>query len=316
MDISFILSTALVIIGLTVFEVISSIDNAIINAQVLRTMGEKARRWFLTWGLLVAVFAIRGLLPWLIIWMSMPDLGPIGSFTATFSGDPAITAKVESQAPILLIGGGLFLVLLFLHWLFLEDKEWGLPHFEKFFTKFGLWFYASASLVLVVVIYFAQVSHGPAMLPLGAAIGTCAFFIVHGFRQNAEEQEKRILNNKTGLSDLSKLFFLTIIDATFSIDGVLGAFAFTLSVPLILIGNGIGALVVRQLTIKNIDRIAEYPYLQNGAMYSIGALGLVMILHAFHVPIPEFASPVVTCGLVGFFFWKSARERKRRMSAQ
>jgi hypothetical protein len=70
------------------------------------------------------------------------------------------------------------------------------------------------------------------------------------------------------MSDLSKVFYLEVIDATFSIDGVIGAFAFTLSVPLILVGNGLGAIVVRELTVRNIERIRRYRYLKNGAMYS------------------------------------------------
>jgi len=316
MDISFILSAALTVFGLTLFEVISSIDNAIINAQVLGTMGAKARRWFLTWGLILAVFVVRGLLPWLIIWLSMPDLGPLGSLTATFSGDPQVKEKVETQAPILLIGGGVFLVFLFLHWLFLEEKNYGIKHFESFFSRNGVWFYAVASILLTFIIWLSLEQDHTRYLAFGAAVGLCGFFIVHGFRQNAEAQEAKMMDKGSSMSDLSKLLFLSVIDATFSIDGVLGAFAFTLSVPLILIGNGIGALVVRQLTISNIDRIALYPYLQNGAMYSIGVLGVVMILHAFHVPIPEFASPVATISIISVFFGMSVRARKKAMKAQ
>ena len=81
--------------------------------------------------------------------------------------------------------------------------------------------------------------------------------------------EHEMMHGKSGLSDWAKILYLEVIDATFSIDGVLGAFAFTLSIPLILIGNGIGALVVRQLTVGNIDRVKRYRFLKNGAMYSI-----------------------------------------------
>jgi len=107
------------------------------------------------------------------------------------------------------------------------------------------------------------------------------------------------------MTDLSKILYLEIIDMTFSIDGVLGAFAFTLSVPLILIGNGIGAFVVRQLTLHNIERVKKYIYLKNGAMYSIGILGLIMILDGFGYHIPEWVSPLSTMGIVGYFSWLS-----------
>jgi hypothetical protein len=96
-----------------------------------------------------------------------------------------------------------------------------------------------------------------------------------------------------------------MIDMTFSIDGVLGAFAFTLSVPLIILGNGVGAVLVRQVTIGNIERIKRYRFLKNGAMYSILVLGLVMIADAFAVHIPAWVSPVATFAIVGFFMVKS-----------
>ncbi|MCG7854653.1 MAG: DUF475 domain-containing protein, partial [Methanoregulaceae archaeon] len=96
-----ILSIIIIIAGLCLFETICSIDNAIINAEVLSTMSQWARRWFLVWGLLFAVFIIRGVLPWLIVWMSTPALGPIGALTATFSNDPAVIAAIEESAPIL-----------------------------------------------------------------------------------------------------------------------------------------------------------------------------------------------------------------------
>jgi hypothetical protein len=98
-----------------------------------------------------------------------------------------------------------------------------------------------------------------------------------------------------------------VIDATFSIDGVLGAFAFTLSVPLIIIGNGIGALVVRQITISNVDRIKSFLFLKNGAMYSILFLGCIMVLDGFGLVVPVWLSPLVTFGVVGFFYFKSVR---------
>jgi len=297
-------SMLLIITGLCLFEIISSIDNAIINAEVLSTMGQRARRWFLVWGILIAVFVIRGLLPWLIIWAVNPTLGPLGALLATFSSNPEVIAAVEASAPILLAGGGIFLVFLFLHWLFLEEKHFGLPRTEKFFLRQGVWFFAVVSILLTTVSWFALQQN--TMMAFGAIVGSSAFFITHGFKQNAEENEKKLL--ASNYSDISKIFYLEIIDATFSIDGVLGAFAFTLSIPLILIGNGLGAIVVRQLTISGISKIKNYRYLKNGAMYSILALGLIMLLRAFGIMIPEWLSPVITFVVIGFFFLKSKRE--------
>lgn len=300
-----ILSIILTIIGLALFETVSSIDNAVINAEVLATMGKRARKFFLTWGIFLAVFVVRGLLPWLIVWATVPSLGFLGSFTATFSSDPEVTRAIGSSAPILLIGGGIFLLFLFFHWLFLEDKEFGLEAIEPFFSRQGAWFYATVSVMLAAVVWFA-LKESP-VLGFGAVVGSTAFFITHGFRQNAEMAEMELAEGRSGLSDLGKLFFLEMIDFSFSIDGVLGAFAFTLSVPLILLGNGIGAVIVRQLTVANIERVKRYVFLKNGAMYSIAILGAVMIADAFGADLPSWFTPLSTLAVVGFFLWKSVR---------
>ena len=305
-----ILSILLTVAGLCLFETISSIDNAVINADVLSTMKAKARRWFLLWGLLFAVFVVRGLLPWLIVWMTIPSLGPVGAFMSTFSSDPAVLTAIEESKPILLIGGGTFLVFLFFHWLFLEPKEFGLRG-ERFIASKGIWFYAIVSILLTFLVWAAINTHP--LMALGAVTGSTAFFITHGFKQNAEEQERKLI--KGDMSDISKILYLEVIDTTFSIDGVLGAFAFTLSVPLILIGNGLGAFVVRELTIGNIERIKRYKYLKNGAMYSILCLGTIMISESFDLrifghEIPNWVPPVATFIVIGYFYCKSVREPK------
>jgi len=297
-------SIVLIITGLILFETITSIDNAIINAEVLITMSDRAKRWFLVWGLVFAVFAIRGALPWLIVWLSTPALGPVGAFMATFSSDPLILAAVEQSAPILLIGGGTFLLFLFLHWLFLEGKNFGLRG-ERYIATKGVWFFAIVSILLTAIVWFA-LARNP-LMAFGAVVGSTAFFIVHGFRQNAEREEEKMLHSSE-MSDISKIFYLEVIDATFSIDGVIGAFAFTMAVPLILIGNGIGAFIVRELTLRNIDTVKKYLYLKNGAMYSIFFLGIIMIMDSFGADIPFWVSPVLTFGVVGFFLLKSIRE--------
>ena len=290
------------VLGLVLFEVISSIDNAVINAEVLGTMGKKGRKWFLLWGFFFAVFVVRGLLPWIIVWATVPALGPIGAFTATFSNDPSIHSAIDKSAPVLLMGGGIFLVFLFFHWLFLEPKNFGL-YGERFFQKNGIWFFAVVSVILATVVWHALKIGN--MLAFGAVVGSTAFFITHGFKENAERSEKKLLSGGNSMSDLSKILYLEIIDTTFSIDGVLGAFAFTLSIPLIIIGNGIGAFVLRYLTIHNIERIKKYAYLKNGAMYSIGVLGIIMLIDAFGVHIPALVSPIITFIIIGYFFWKS-----------
>ncbi len=298
-----VLSFILVVLGLSLFEIISSVDNAIINAEVLTTLNQKARKWFLTYGLLIAVFLVRGGLPWIIVWITSPQLGPIGALTATFSNDKHVAMTIQQSAPLLLVGGGVFLLFVFYHWLFMEEKKYGLPG-ERFIHSQGVWFYAVVSIILAIIVFFSV--HENPYMAMSAVIGSTAYFIVHGFRENAKEQEKHLLG--TGLSDISKLLYLEIIDASFSIDGVLGAFAFTLSVPIILLGNGLGAMILRQLTVSNMDRIKKYRYLKNGAMYSILFLGMVMILESFGLEVPIWFTPTSTIAIVLYFFYRSREE--------
>lgn len=299
-----IVSWLITIAGLCLFETINSIDNAVINAEVLSTMSKKGRRWFLFWGLLFAVVVVRGLLPWLIVWMATPGLGPIAAFTATFSNDPQVIKAVDAAAPILLAGGGIFLIFLFLHWLFIEPKKYGLKG-ERFIHSQAIWFFAVVSIILSIIVWFALQRN--ALMAFGAVVGSTTFFITHGFKQNAEMRELQLLSGKDNLTDLSKLLYLEVLDATFSMDGVLGAFAFTLSVPLILIGNGLGALVLRQMTVGNIERIKKYIYLKNGAMYAIFFLGTVMLLESFGFHVPSWAAPLITFLVIGYFFIRSRR---------
>ena len=298
-----IFSIILTIIGLAVFEAVSSLDNAIINAQVLTTMSARARKWFLSYGLLISVFIVRGLLPLVIVWVANPSLGPVGALTATFSADPQVQRSIEASSPLLLIGGGMFLLFLFFHWLFLEPKHFGLRG-EQFIQSQGIWFYSIVSTLLTGLVWLSLRVHP--LMALGAVAGATIFFIVHGFEENAEKAEKGLMQGNI-TSDLSKLFYLEIIDATFSVDGVLGAFAFTLAVPLILLGNGIGALIVRSVTVRSVTVIKQYKYLKNGAMYSIFFLGCVMVLDSFGVRVPQWVSPIMTISIIGYFFLKSKK---------
>jgi hypothetical protein len=113
------------------------------------------------------------------------------------------------------------------------------------------------------------------------------------------------------VSDLSKLLFLEVLDLSFSIDGVFSAFAFTTNVLLILIGNGIGALIVRDLTIRGVDKVGRYRWLKNGAMTSIGFLGCFMIAEAMGAHMPSWIPTVSTLSIVGVAFYASHRDLKK-----
>jgi len=303
-----ILEILVVVLGLCVFEIISSVDNAIINAHVLKTMPEKFRKIFLFWGIVFAVFVVRGLLPFLIIWLTNPSLNILQVFSSAFSSDNAMVSEsLDASKPLLLLGGGSYLFLVFLAWLFLEEKKC-LFWVEGFIHRQGVWFYAFASIFTTLIVYFT-IQINP-ILALAATIGVSAFFITDGFKKNAEEKEKELMSGH--MSAWSKILYLEVLDASFSIDGVIGAFAFTMSIPLIILGNGLGALVVRQLTVKGIDSISKYAYLKNGAMYSIGLLGMMMVLESFGHEYPFWLVPLCTISLLAIFMFYSVRELKMK----
>lgn len=292
-----------IVLGLCVFEIISSVDNAIVNAHVLKTMPQKYRKFFLFWGMLFAVFVVRGLLPFIIVWIANPALSPMQVFSFAWNSGPEIGEYVERSKPYLLLGGGIYLLFIALAWLFLEEKKYAFL-VEGFIHRRGAWFYAISSVLLTGIVYWA-VKTDP-YLALSACFGVTAFFITDGFKKQAEEKEKELVSGN--MSAISKLIYLEVLDASFSIDGVIGAFAFTLSVPLIIIGNGLGALVVREITVRGTDTIAKLAYLKNGAMYAIGFLGAIMILESFGREYPFWLAPLNTLLLLAFFLWLSWSE--------
>ena len=306
-----LLNIITVVLGLCVFEIISSVDNAVVNAHILKTMPEKYRKIFLFWGLLFAVFIVRGLLPFFIVWMANPNLGVVQVVTATFSNSPEIKNYIEHSKPLLLLGGGVYLVLVFLSWLFLEEKKYAFL-VEGFIHRQGVWFYAFTSIITTAIIYFSlQINPN---LALASTIGVSAFFITDGFKKNAESQEKKLMSH--AMSAWSKILYLEILDASFSIDGVIGAFAFTVSVPLIILGNGLGAYVVREFTVRGIDLIAKFEYLKNGAMYAIGVLGGIMVLESFGHEFPFWMAPLNMFVLLGIFLFLSVRANREKEAAK
>ena len=299
----------IIVLGLIVFEVVNSIDNAIVNAHVLKTMGVMWRKRFLLIGIVTSVFLVRFLLPLFIVWVSVPNISLPDLFSSFVGGNAVAANAINAQKPVILMFGGVFLIFLYLHWLFLEKKD--SLYIERFLKeKHGVWFFGLAGIILVIVMYLAKAN---ALMMLAAAIGSAVFFILYGLKETAESTEQNLQSpQSTNLGDMSKFIYLEVLDASFSFDGVIGAFAFTINLLLILIGIGIGAIVVRQLTIKGIDQVAKYRYLKNGAMTSIGFLGLFMLIEAFGLELPSYIPIAVTLLLVGVAFFASRQQLAKK----
>lgn len=294
------LATLFTLFGLILFEVTCSVDNAVINAGVLQTMSKRSRRWFLTWGILIAVFLLRGILPWLLVWAVNPGMTAWESLKGVFTSSAAIGESLERSAPLLLAGAGSFMVALFLHWLFMEEKKIGFPY-EKILLRNSAFFWVAIVSLVSGLWMFATYS-GNVGIAYAGMTGLGLFGLTSWVKQGMEQREQALLGKHGPVSDWRKILYLELIDAVFSIDAILGALAFTFSVPLILIGNGIGAIAMRQLTVRNIHMVKRYRYLKNGAMYSMGLLGFIMLLHMAGIHVPDWVSPAGTLAIIGVAF--------------
>jgi hypothetical protein len=149
---------------------------------------KKQRKFFFTWGIFIAVFVVRGLLPFLIVWLANSSLSIQEIFTIPFTNSELTANSLETSKPLLLLGGGAYLFLIFLSWFFLEKKKYAL-RLEKFIYRHNVWFYAWASIFTTAIVYFS-IKVDP-ILAFAATIGISLFFITDGFKQNAEKNREK-----------------------------------------------------------------------------------------------------------------------------
>lgn len=295
-----LLLVLLTIIGLAVFETVSSLDNVLINSQILSTMRPESRKWFMSWGILISVFIIRGALPLLLLWIAVPSEGPIQLLTAGLAFNGTTLEAIKVSANTLLAGGGIFLIAIFLHWLLVEeDSQSTSLKISKRMGEMVLYLFLFIMIMGVAVFTWSFDTR----IAIGAFAGVAVAVIIFKVREIVEKEERAIEEGRRN-KDLGKIVYLEIIDASFSLDSVVGAFAFTFSVPLILLGNGLGAIIVRYVTLENVERAKRYQYLKDGAMYSIFFFGLMMAANSLGFNIPDVVAPVMTFAIVGYFFYR------------
>jgi uncharacterized protein len=288
---------------LAVLEVSLSFDNAIINAKVLQNMDQKWRRRFLTWGMLIAVFGMRLVFPVAIVSI-VAGLTPWNAFSlALYHPDEYAHALEAAHVVISGFGGG-FLLMVFLRYFFDREKEihW-IKLIEKRLTKFARLESIEIVIALLVTYFVSQfVSHDEAYHFLVAGIlGIVGFLIVKGIEGllHGGNHSGEVAVAKTGLATF---LYLEILDASFSFDGVIGAFALSKNIFIIMIGLGIGAMFVRSLTLYFVGQgtLAQFIYLEHGAFWAIGVLAVIMYISTFQ-KVPE-----VVTGLIGGFLILSA----------
>lgn len=310
---------ALVALMLVVIELTFSFDNAIVNAKILSTMSPFWQRMFMTVGIFIAVFGMRVIFPILIVmstaglsWNEVVDLAlhnPNKYAEALHSAHPAIAAF-----------GGMFLLMLTLHFFFDDTREirW-LNGIEEPLQYIGRkWLHAvTCIIILLAIVLLIGGTHAPAVLSAGI-VGIAIYLIIHGaselFTIHHEKAEKKAGKTlqKVGVAGLVSFLYLEVLDASFSFDGVIGAFAITKDVVLIAAGLGIGALWVRSLTLFIVHKkvLHTYQYLEHGAHYVIGILAVTLLLGLFY-EIPEVVAGLLGIGIIIAAIASSVKENKK-----
>lgn len=297
------LLSVFIVLVLGLLEVSLSFDNAVVNAMKLEKMNELWRGRFLTWGIAIAVFGMRFLFPVLVVAI-FAQIGLWEVIKIAVSDAQKYTYYLhQTHAPIVTFGGT-FLMMLFLNYFFDEEKDvhW-IKHLEEKLTYFGSFKGAETLATLIALLALQAHIHTEQRLfvVLSGLSGIIIYLLIDGItawlEQKEEESIKQLGTTIKGAGFVGFLY-LELIDASFSLDGVLGAFALSKDIIIITIGLAIGAMFVRSLTIMLVEKktLSKYLYLEHGAHWAIGALAVIMLISSFH-EVPE-----VVTGLIGLAF--------------
>ncbi len=283
---------------LTILEVTLSFDNAVVNARVLEKMSPKWQERFLTWGIFIAVFLTRAVLPILIVSASVMLSPALVASLALF--EPAQYAELLHGAEhIIAAFGGIFLTMVGLKYFFDVEKEvhW-IHHLERRLARWGSVEALEIAITLVILSLIASLAPGDSTGILFAGIVAIVLFIVV---QGAANSFAASAKNAVA-AGLALFVYLNVLDAAFSLDSVVGAFALSTHIPTIIVGLGIGAYFVRALTVYMVRHgtLARIVYIEHGAHWAILGLAGAMFAGIF-VDVPE---PII--GLVGLMFVGSA----------
>lgn len=293
---------------LAVLEVSLSFDNAIVNAKVLKTMDPVWRHRFLTWGMLIAVFGMRFVFPLAIVSFAA-SVTPWEALRIALFEPAEYAKKMLENHHIVAAFGGSFLLLVALDFFYDENKEhhWIKP-IEK---KLALWGRIQALelflvlLILLVLTHFMQGPEKIAFLEAGVT-GVLCFVAVKAIEQILNfSTEGEVSLQRAGLASF---IYLEVLDSSFSFDGVVGAFAITTNLLIIMAGLSIGAFFVRSLTIMFVEMelLSQFKYLEHGAFYAIALLAVLMLLDPF-VHIPEWFTGLSGAIIIGVAYRSSLK---------
>lgn len=302
------LEALLITCALGALEFSLSLDNAVVNATTLAKMNDKWRHRFLTWGILIAVFGMRIVFP-LVVVSAMTLVNPWQALVLAATR-PDEYARIMTSAHISLAGfGASFLLLVALRY-FLDgekDVHW-FKWIERPMSKVGRLMVADLAVCVTVLLVYSRFLHAEEVWPflISSLVGISLFLGIHGLI--------RLLKVPSGVganiekSSALMFIYLECLDASFSLDGVIGAFAVTNNLFIIAIGLGIGAIFVRSLTVMLVEKRAldQFVYLEHGAFYAVGALAAIMLLDVF-ITIPEIVIGFLGIAIIGLSLLSSVR---------
>lgn len=298
---------------LALMEISLSFDNAVVNASILKTWDEYWKKLFLTVGILVAVFGMRLLFP-LVIVAQTADLGLLEVWNLALDNPAEYSSNLVAHHAEISAFGGMFLLLVFLNFMLDENKDthW----FEALEERLGLLGKIEAISIFIsivtLMIFTSFIADESKLVVLTAGLWGIIIYVgvdIIGVILEKEESDPVVADTlKKG--SIGGFLYLEVLDASFSFDGVIGAFAITKDIVIIMVGLGIGAMFVRSLTIYMVEKgtLDEYIYLEHGAHYAIGILALIMLLGMkFHIP--EIFTGLIGIAFIGLSLWSSVKKR-------
>lgn len=297
---------------LSVLEISLSFDNAVVNAIILKKMNPKWQHRFLTWGIIVAVFGMRLVFPLLLVG-ALVQINPLEALKlAILSPQKYAQIMMDSKVSIAAFGGA-FLLLVALKYFFEHRKQvYWIGMIERPISALGRLDAAEIAITLLFLYLFSSVQNPTQKLSfLAAGIGgVITFILVDGLSAflNTGDGERIDLNR----ASMSLFLYLEVLDASFSFDGVVGAFAITNNLFIIMIGLGVGAFFVRSITIMLVEKntLHQYRYLEHGAFYAIGILAFIMFLGTVK-HIPEVFTGLIGIVVIGASIISSVRYNMR-----
>ncbi|MBS0481192.1 MAG: DUF475 domain-containing protein [Proteobacteria bacterium] len=314
------LSLLWIVVVLAVLEISLSFDNAVVNAAVLEDMDPLWQKRFLTWGMVIAVFGMRIVFPLAIVAVAA-GLGPVEALNLSLN-DPKRYEEIVSSAHVGIAGfGGAFLAMVGLSFFFDGEKEvhW-IEWIEARLSVISNIKAAEIALLLgALYLISLLLEPGDALTFLASGmLGIVTFIAVEALGTVLEMREKALeLQGAVVRSGLGGFLYLNVLDASFSFDGVIGAFALSNNMIVIALGLSIGAMFVRSMTIMLVKKgtLSEYRYLEHGAFWAIIALGAIMLLSArYHIP--ETVTGLIGAVLIAASLWWSVRHNRRFPDAE